>query len=198
MKQIVKLNESQLRKIVTESVKRVLSEHPKRRVDEMIAYHGSPLNFKIFGEKYISTTYKGWGTYLTSSIETGKSYACGNSNSGGYLYEVEIPDDNGTNYLHPNEYGRAYSVLIKEFPEYESTLRKALEICKKNESFSEIINGVDGCPITPKEISKAFDKNGIIGLNYNPDDNTYVIFNKKNIRIVRKTFLRNRWDEPLT
>ena len=196
MQSTVKLNDSQLRKIIAESVKKVLTEQLKRRIDEMTAYHGSPFNFKVFGEKYINTIYGGWGTYLTSDIEVGKFYACGNSNSGGYLYEVEIPNDNGTNYLHLNakseEYRMVYSILIKEFPEYETALRKALEICKENGSFDNILKGVG--PIKPKEISKAFDKNGIIGLNSNPYSDTYVIFNKKNIKILKKTFLRNRWN----
>ena len=161
-------------------------------IDEITAYHGSPQNFKRFKEKYINSFYYGWGTYLTVDTEEGEMYATEN----GYLYEVNIPEDNGFNYLYSGnvdeeEYNRIYSILIKAFPKYQTAISIAIENCKKYNNLNSIFNeyGIEGCPANAKEISKIFNKNGIIGVVFKT---IYVIFDRKNIEIVNRVQMQQR------
>lgn len=156
-------------------------------VEEMQAYHGSPLNFKRFGEKYIITHYCGWGTYVTNSINTGRYYATRN----GYLYEVSIPDNDGKNYLNYNEVtpekcDLVYSILAKAYPDYSAEIKSAIEKAKECHCFVPIFNqcGIEGVPATSKDISKTFLKNGIIGIQM---EDTYILFDAKLVKIIKKT-----------
>ena len=100
-------------------------------------YHGSGADFTEFdfdhmGEGAGDQVF-GWGGYVTSSKEIGKSYA--NLNDAKNLYEVNIPDDNGSNYL--DWYAEAKPELkekIREYIEKETDPElKALPIYKEAE-----------------------------------------------------------------
>ena len=100
-------------------------------------YHGSGADFTEFdfdhmGEGAGDQVF-GWGGYVTSSKEIGKSYA--NLNDAKNLYEVNIPDDNGSNYL--DWYAVAKPKLkekIREYIEKETDPElKALPIYKEAE-----------------------------------------------------------------
>lgn len=91
----------------------------ENETDEMMAYHGSHADFDRFNhKKYLDTGMGdhafGWGTYVTNDETIGRSYASddtdtnfmkrfnsniGQSQKDNFLYEVEIPDDNGSNYI---------------------------------------------------------------------------------------------------
>lgn len=68
-------------------------------------YHGSGADFEKFdhshmGEGEGNQAY-GWGTYVTTNEDTGRHYAEAYGEEGNrHLYTVDIPDDNGENYLH--------------------------------------------------------------------------------------------------
>ena len=100
-------------------------------------YHGSGADFTEFdfdhmGEGAGDQVF-GWGGYVTSSKEIGKSYA--NLNDAKNLYEVNIPNDNGSNYL--DWYAEAKPKLkekIREYIEKETDPElKALPIYKEAE-----------------------------------------------------------------
>ena len=155
-------------------------------VEEMQVYHGSPLRFKKFNEKYISTCYMGWGTYVSTDLKCGKQYARGD----GYIYEVTIPEDNGQNYINGDEVTneeakKVYSIMINGFPNNSMEISNAIERSKENGNFSPFFNemGVEGIPASAKEISKLFSENGIVGVKW---DTTYLIFDAKNIKIVNR------------
>lgn len=91
----------------------------ENETDEMMGYHGSHADFDRFNhKKYLDTGMGdhafGWGTYVTNDETIGRSYASddtdtdfmkkfnsniGQSQKDNFLYEVEIPDDNGSNYI---------------------------------------------------------------------------------------------------
>ena len=63
------------------------------------AYHGTDADFEAFdhshmGEGAGGQAY-GWGSYFTEEEGVARSYA-----GGGFVYEAELPDDTGSNYLH--------------------------------------------------------------------------------------------------
>ena len=80
----------------------------ENEIDEMMAYHGTGANFDKFNhKKYLNkgagSQVFGWGTYVTDDIEIATSYSENakdiNFKNDGFLYEVDIPDDDGFNYL---------------------------------------------------------------------------------------------------
>ena len=100
-------------------------------------YHGSGADFTEFdfdhmGEGAGDQVF-GWGGYVTSSKEIGKSYAELMDNHN--IYEVNIPDDNGSNYL--DYYAGAKPELKEEIREHiEKGVDpefKALQIYKEAE-----------------------------------------------------------------
>jgi len=155
-------------------------------VEEMQAYHGSPKKFNRFKNSRVGKhNFYGWGTYVSFDYEQGKRYARGN----GYFYEVSIPDDNGTNYLHireerPEVYDWVYSILKQELPKFSSSFYGVIEKCKKWKDFTPLF-GWEMEPIE-KQISKALEKHGIIGLMVVPDQPYCVIFNAKNVKIMNR------------
>ena len=169
-----------------EDVKIVNRSRVAESVEEMQAYHGSPKKFNRFKNSRVGKhNFYGWGTYVSFDYEQGKRYARGN----GYFYEVSIPDDNGTNYLHireerPEVYDWVYSILKQELPKFSSSFYGVIEKCKKWKDFTPLF-GWEMEPIE-KQISKALEKHGIIGLMVVPDQPYCVIFNAKNVKIMNR------------
>lgn len=81
----------------------------ENEVDEIMAYHGTGYDFDKFNhKKYLSSGFGsqcfGWGTYITNDKAIASGYAEESKGKydlrkAAYLYEVDIPDDNGFNYL---------------------------------------------------------------------------------------------------
>ena len=66
------------------------------------AYHGSRANFDRFENGHYregTGSFHRPGFYFASDEKSAKKYAYDRGN-GAYLYEVELPDDNGSNYIH--------------------------------------------------------------------------------------------------
>ena len=157
-------------------------------VEEMQAYHGSLSKFRRFKNRYISTYYYGWGTYVATDYATGSQYAGLN----GYVYEVSLPDDNGTNYIHGSyvdekEDDKIYSTLIKAFPDRPSAISRALRFARNAGGYHTIFNdeGITGIPAKAKEISKIFSKNGFVGVIWE-EEGFVVVFDAKNVKIVKR------------
>jgi hypothetical protein len=100
-----------MRTLKEKDLKRIIKE----AISELQAYHGSGADFSKFNhKKYIASGFGsqafGWGTYVTNNIAIANSYADSalkrkshgkmlDNNAQSFVYEVDIPDDNGTNYL---------------------------------------------------------------------------------------------------
>ena len=100
---IIRLNENELRNIVNKAIMRILNES----VREMQAYHGGKVNFDKFSADKFKTGFGackyGNGVYLTIPKDTAGHYATSQDGQiklpNGYVYTVEIPDYDGTNYI---------------------------------------------------------------------------------------------------
>jgi hypothetical protein len=113
MQQTIKISESRLRCLIKESIYRIINEN----VNELNAYHGSYANFDRFkldnntrssGE---GSTASPWGVYVTTKKDIAHYYASAVSRkrnfdrelgvvkNKGWVYTVEIPDENNYNYL---------------------------------------------------------------------------------------------------
>lgn len=84
------------------------------RAQAMIVFHGSGAKFNSFDSSYMGSgegaQAYGWGHYVTEAFDIGKGYAMAIGKRGRkLLYKVEIPDDNGSNYL-------SYTDIV---PQYE-------------------------------------------------------------------------------
>ena len=162
-------------------------------VEEMMAYHGSSNKFSRFKNKHYRAL-NGWGTYVTTDKKTGigYSYAFDRSNPDetGYLYEVEIPEDTGNNYLcqgdtDESKYDRVYQILLKAFPKEKEWLYNEIAWCKRRKDYYPLLAGNDH--IKDKAVSLLLSKNGIVGYRYNnvPGYN-YVIFDRRNVKIINR------------
>lgn len=75
----------------------IITESQRKKIQEMIAYHGSKMNFDEFNLAYMGTGVGaqefGEGIYLTFDKEAAYGY-------GGTVYTVNIPDENKANYIY--------------------------------------------------------------------------------------------------
>ena len=165
-------------------------------VGEMRAFHGSPNNFDEFDELHVGegagAQLWGWGTYVTTDRKTGEKYCVSRENNGeSYLYEVEIPDDNGNNYLNldgnpPEVYKAVYKILKMEFPKAKRFLRDGIKTAMEQNTFRWFFHNRPG--LMDEDLSKALDKYGIIGIKYeNGGGCNYLVFRANNVKIVNKT-----------
>lgn len=152
--------------LLTEN-KRILYESD---VDELQGFHGSQSNFNKFNhKKFLSSgagsQVFGWGTYITDDVAIATDYANIHHDEGGLtyfkpkhkiVYEVEIPDNNGSNYIEwyerfPKEFMvrvlQALASLKPKFIEmmsqnsypFKSNLGDYLQH-KANPNFNKLIN----------------------------------------------------------
>ena len=165
-------------------------------VKEMQAWHGSMNSFDAFDENHVDdgagAQLKGWGTYVATDRATGEHY-CQRFGGNGqtYLYEVDIPDDNGNNYLNfsgnrPEVYDWIYKVLVRAYPKCKFYLKARIKTCKERDNLEGITYPMPG--LMADEISKTLDRNGVMGIRY-PNDNggmNYCVFRAANVRIVNR------------
>ena len=164
--------------------------------NEMQAFHGSPNNFDEFDELHVGegagAQLWGWGTYVTTDRKTGEKYCRSREANGqAYLYEVEIPDDNGRNYLNldgnpPEVYKTVYKILKKEFPKAKRFLKDGIQTAMQQNTFRWFFHNRPG--LMAEDLSKTLDKYGIVGIKYqNGEGLNYLVFRANNVRIVSKT-----------
>ena len=165
-------------------------------VGEMRAFHGSPNNFNEFDEFHVGegagAQLWGWGTYVTTDRKTGENYCVSREKDGAsYLYEVEIPDDNGNNYINlngnpPQVYKMVYNILKKEFPKAKKYFKDGIKTAMEQDTFAWFFHNRPG--VMDEDLSKALDKHGIVGIKYeNGSSYNYLIFRANNVKIINKT-----------
>ena len=190
----------------------IITESQRRKIQEMIAYHGSKMNFDEFNLAYMGTGVGaqefGEGIYLTFDKEAAYGY-------GGTIYTVNIPDENKANYIY---YDRPipsdlFSAIIdnivvditRQYPD-EYTDEQSIEGLKKElydimdpsegrHLMYNIHRYIDDSIVIPKILKNA----GVTGFIYNNGkaDNV-IMFSSKDIKILDKETVnenKNRIEE---
>lgn len=190
----------------------IITESQRKKIQEMIAYHGSKMNFDEFNLAYMGTGVGaqefGEGIYLTFDKEAVYGY-------GGTVYTVNIPDENKANYIY---YDRPipsdlFSAIIdnivvditSQYPD-EYTDEQSIEDLKKElydimdpsegrHLMYNIHRYIDDSIVIPKILKNA----GVTGFIYNNGkaDNV-IMFSSKDIKILDKETVnenKNRIEE---
>lgn len=190
----------------------IITESQRKKIQEMIAYHGSKMNFDEFNLAYMGTGVGaqefGEGIYLTFDKEAAYGY-------GGTVYTVNIPDENKANYIY---YDRSipsdlFSAIIdgiiadmtRQYPD-EYTDEQSIEDLKKElydimdpsegrHLMYNIHRYIDDSIVIPKILKNA----GVTGFIYNNGkvDNV-IMFSSRDIKILDKETVnenKNRIEE---
>lgn len=190
----------------------IITESQRRKIQEMIAYHGSKMNFDEFNLAYMGTGVGaqefGEGIYLTFDKEAAYGY-------GGTIYTVNIPDENKANYIYYNRPipSDLFSAIIdnivaditRQYPD-EYTDEQSIEDLKKElydimdpsegrHLMYNIHRYIDDSIVIPKILKNA----GVAGFIYNNGkvDNV-IMFSSKDIKILDKETVnenKNRIEE---
>lgn len=153
------------------------------------AFHGSHADFSEFEEGHYREgvgSFHRPGYYFASDEKSVKTYAYDRGN-GAFLYEVELPDDDGSNYIHvftsiPKSKRRELAEKIRQkFPDKDIDVEK--KIVNKN------ILGEDLLGMFTNDELQQLGFVGIEGPMYiaTMPQKQYVIFNPKDIKIKGKT-----------
>lgn len=178
----------------------IITESQRKKIQEMIAYHGSKMNFDEFNLAYMGTGVGaqefGEGIYLTFDKEAAYGY-------GGTVYTVNIPDENKANYIY---YDRSipsdlFSAIIdgiiadmtRQYPdEYtdeqsvddlRQELYNIMDPSEGRHLMYNIHRYIDDSIVIPKILKNA----GVTGFIYNNGkvDNV-IMFSSKDIKILDK------------
>ncbi|MFR9542118.1 MAG: LPD38 domain-containing protein [Rikenellaceae bacterium] len=181
-------------------------------------YHGSPYSFDKFDHSFMGTGEGaqafGWGTYVTEVEGVGRHYAeMKNSEGERNLYNVEIPDDNGSNYLMWDDVvdedvvSKVSDVAMSMDYDTDYMLDSYDSMMDQNNLTGDVfypmmvstITDLDGNSITPMVASEILHKAGFIGVSYPAEatsggrkDNArnYVIFDEADLEITDHTMFR--------
>ena len=178
----------------------IITESQRRKIQEMIAYHGSKMNFDEFNLAYMGTGVGaqefGEGIYLTFDKEAAYGY-------GGTIYTVNIPDENKANYIYydrpiPSDLFSAIidnivADITRQYPD-EYTDEQSIEDLKKElydimdpsegrHLMYNIHRYIDDSIVIPKILKSA----GVTGFIYNNGKvNNVIMFSSKDIKILDK------------
>lgn len=190
----------------------IITESQRKKIQEMIAYHGSKMNFDEFNLAYMGTGVGaqefGEGIYLTFDKEAAYGY-------GGTVYTVNIPDENKANYIY---YDRSipsdlFSAIIdgiiadmtRQYPdEYtdeqsvddlRQELYNIMDPSEGRHLMYNIHRYIDDSIVIPKILKNA----GVTGFIYNNGkvDNV-IMFSSRDIKILDKETVnenKNRIEE---
>lgn len=174
---------------------------------EVQGFHGSPHNFQGFDIAYVNSGFGqqefGYGIYLSFDKEFASDYG-----RGGYLYTVEIPDDESL-YLHQDEevpeelITKIHNVLFEKNlklyqedyeDEAEYTLRSELETFFPYGCYGkELYYSMDKFTNSDKESSEILNSLGVIGYKYYDGGcENVVMFNGDDIKIVDKSLTESK------
>ena len=189
----MKINEHILRKIIREAL------------NEMVAYHGGARKFGTFDLSKAHTgeggTMYGYGVYVTTNPNTAKYYMniSARGQGAGYLYEVQIPDDNGRNYLNieknrPQTYDYLMNGLSKLYPNFAGDIANCLEYCKEYDTLMWMFQSGCEYAFDEKELANALQRLGYIGVRVpvgyqdagmgQTEGYNYTIFSDKNVKVI--------------
>lgn len=192
----IKINENQYKSIMSRS----FHGEKKKRIEEMLAYHGSKADFDNFSLAYIGTGVGaqefGYGIYVTFEHEVALGY-------GGICYTVQIPDIDQGNYIFYNEpipediMEEIYSQLL-EINRYEDPETYADEQSCQDfiQELRDVMPATEGRYLMYNIGKYVFEKTqvpmimrnvGITGFIYNNGKVTNgVMFNSRDIKILNK------------
>lgn len=182
----IKITENQLNKIISEAI------------SKMTAYHYSNADFNNFDLGFVNTGNKmqsyGYGIYVAMTQDAAKYY-------GKIGYVVEIPKNPNKYIIGTKTYSKAfcakilnqlYSYILSTTDIYngaENELRMELNSIIDEYDGLNIYGTVESYLGSDKEASEFFEKLGYYGIRY-ADKRGFeiaVIFNPKNIKIIKKT-----------
>lgn len=174
------------------------------------AYHGTDADFEAFdhshmGEGAGGQAY-GWGSYFTEEEGVARSYA-----GGGFVYEAELPDDTGSNYIHfeskpsSEEVSRVKRELVEyilrndeegmyDYPQGKDDLTQEVDDAGEPTTWRDLYGTVSSHLGSDKEASAFFHSIGYVGIRYNSSESeggktNFVIFDEKDIAIQSKARL---------
>lgn len=174
------------------------------------AYHGTDADFDAFdhshmGEGAGGQAY-GWGSYFTEEEGVARSYA-----GGGFVYEAELPDDTGSNYIHfeskpsSEEVSRAKRELVEyilrndeegmyDYPQGKDDLTQEVDDAGEPTTWRDLYGTVSSHLGSDKEASAFFHSIGYVGIQYNSSETdggkkNLVIFDESDISIQSKVRL---------
>ena len=174
------------------------------------AYHGTDADFEAFdhshmGEGAGGQAY-GWGSYFTEEEGVARSYA-----GGGFVYEAELPDDTGSNYLHfeskpsNKDIARVKRELVEyilrndeegmyDYPQGKDDLTQEVDDAGEPTTWRDLYGTVSSHLGSDKEASAFFHSIGYVGIRYNSSESeggktNFVIFDEKDIAIHSKVRL---------
>lgn len=174
------------------------------------AYHGTDADFEAFdhshmGEGAGGQAY-GWGSYFTEEEGVARSYA-----GGGFVYEAELPDDTGSNYLHfeskpsNKDIARVKRELVKyilrndeegmyDYPQGKDDLTQEVDDAGEPTTWRDLYGTVSSHLGSDKEASAFFHSIGYVGIQYNSSEadggkKNLVIFDESDISIQSKARL---------
>lgn len=172
----------------------------KGTLNEMKAYHASDYNFNKFDVTYHGKgqghpSHYGMGVYVTTDKDTALFYGTK------YLYVVDIPDDNGKNYLNNDDNCNIQlcKFIVKYIfnaCKYEYSYSNDALATFKNDLLNTFIEskitvddlvGTVSLYLDNDQIKDMLNKFGIIGIKY--DKNNIVVFNDEHVEIVDKIVL---------
>ena len=175
-------------------------------LNEMLAYHGTATEFKAFDLSKIHTgegaTMYGCGVYVTSNYKTAEHYmniiAKNAKKDVGYVMSVEVPNDNGKNYLNiekndPKVYDYLIQGLCKLRPDYSEGIKFCLDYCKENDTLMWMFQNLLDYQVDEKELADLLKQLGFVGIKIpvgyrgsgmgEYDGFNYVIFDSNNTKI---------------
>lgn len=171
------------------------------------AYHGTDADFEAFdhshmGEGAGGQAY-GWGSYFTEEEGVARSYA-----GGGFVYEAELPDDTGSNYLHfeskpsNKDIARVKRELVEyilrndeegmyDYPQGKDDLTQEVDDAGEPTTWRDLYGTVSSHLGSDKEASAFFHSIGYVGIQYNSSETdggkkNLVIFDESDISIQSK------------
>ena len=174
------------------------------------AYHGTDADFEAFdhshmGEGAGGQAY-GWGSYFTEEEGVARSYA-----GGGFVYEAELPDDTGSNYLHfeskpsNKDIARVKRELVEyilrndeegmyDYPQGKDDLTQEVDDAGEPTIWRDLYGTVSSHLGSDKEASAFFHSIGYVGIRYNSSESeggktNFVIFDESDISIQSKARL---------
>ena len=174
------------------------------------AYHGTDADFEAFdhshmGEGAGGQAY-GWGSYFTEEEGVARSYA-----GGGFVYEAELPDDTGSNYLHfeskpsNKDIARVKRELVEyilrndeegmyDYPQGKDDLTQEVDDAGEPTTWRDLYGTVSSHLGSDKDASAFFHSIGYVGIQYNSSETdggkkNLVIFDESDISIQSKVRL---------
>lgn len=174
------------------------------------AYHGTDADFEAFdhshmGEGAGGQAY-GWGSYFTEEEGVARSYA-----GGGFVYEAELPDDTGSNYLHfeskpsNKDIARVKRELVEyilrndeegmyDYPQGKDDLTQEVDDAGEPTTWRDLYGTASSHLGSDKEASTFFHSIGYVGIQYNSSETdggkkNFVIFDESDISIQSKVRL---------